>query len=81
MPAAIDDQLQEIARESFLDDDLVLTDDTTADDVPGWDSLAHVNFMYAIEEEFGVQFSEEQFTGFADIGALKRLLQAKLDGA
>ena len=69
--------LGEIFREVFLSDDIQLRPELSAKDVPGWDSLAHVNFMYTIEQEFGVQFSEDEFTGFADIGELKRMLLEK----
>ena len=44
----------------------------------GWDSLAHVNFMLSLEDEFGVEFSEDEFVGFEDIGGLKRMLATKL---
>ena len=40
--------------------------------------LAHANFMVSIENEFGVEFSEDEFVRFADIGALKRTVAAKL---
>ena len=72
------ERIQAIARDAFDDDALVLTDATTADDVPAWDSLAHVNFVYALEEEFGVQFDEDEFASFANIGELKQLLAAKV---
>ena len=62
----------------FDDDELVLTDLTTAADVEGWDSLAHVAFMYSVEEEFGVHFSDAEFGGFTDIGDLKRTLEEKV---
>jgi acyl carrier protein len=62
----------------FGDYDLVLTDATVAADVPEWDSLAHINFMYSIEEWFGVRFSEEEFAGFENVGDLKRMLKAKV---
>lgn len=74
----IDTRFQEIAREVFCDDSLVLVDSTTAGGVSGWDSLAHANFMVSIENEFGVEFSEDEFVRFADIGALKRTVAAKL---
>jgi acyl carrier protein len=73
----VHDELQEIARSTFDLDDLVLTDSTTAKEVPGWDSLAHVSFMYSVEEQFGVRFSEDEFAGFEDIGALKRMISEK----
>lgn len=77
----LDERLQEIARSTFDLDDLVLTDSTAATDVPGWDSLAHVSFMYSVEEQFGVRFSEDEFVGFSDIGALKQLIRDKLPSA
>ena len=74
----IDTRLQEIAREVFSDDSLVLTDSTKPIAVSGWDSLAHVNFILSVENEFGVEFSEDEFVGFDDIGGLKRMLGGKL---
>jgi len=74
----IDERIEEIARDIFADDELVMTDATVARDVRGWDSLAHVNFMYSLEEAFDVQFSEDEFVGFENVGALKRMLAAKI---
>jgi len=71
-------RLEEIARGIFDDATLVLSDSTVAADIPGWDSLGHVNFMFSLEEEFGVRFSEQEFIGFENIGALKRMLVEKL---
>jgi acyl carrier protein len=73
----VHERLEEIARKVFADDSLLLTDSTRAADVPGWDSLAHVNFVYSVEEEFGVQLSDDEFVGFEDIGDLKRIISAK----
>jgi acyl carrier protein len=78
---ALDEQLQQIARDVFADDSLVLSDAMQATDVPAWDSLAHVNFIYSIEEAFDVRFSEEEFTGFANVGELKAILRRKLEPA
>ena len=74
----IDARLQEIARDVLGDDSLVLTDATKPVDVPDWDSVAHVNLMLSLETEFGVEFSEDEFVGFEDIGGLKRMLAEKL---
>jgi acyl carrier protein len=37
-------------------DDLELEDETTADQVPGWDSLSHVRVLAAIEKAYGFRF-------------------------
>ena len=75
--ASLHDRLEEIFQTVFGDDALVLTDDTTAADIPGWDSVAHINLMFTIEQTFGVQFAGAELGDLDSIGALKRLLASK----
>lgn len=37
-----------------------INEDSSSDDIEGWDSLRHMNLVLALEEEFGVEFGEEQ---------------------
>jgi acyl carrier protein len=71
----VNDRLQTIFRTVMEDDDLVLTDDLAAADVPSWDSIAHVSLMFTIESEFGVQFDDDQLTGFRNVGELRRFVE------
>jgi acyl carrier protein len=71
-------RLTEVFRTVFGDDELEVRDDLTAEQVPDWDSLAHVNLMFAIEEEFGVHFRDHEFGQFADVGALRRFLEERV---
>jgi len=73
----LNDQLEELFREVFGDDDIVLTDETTAHDIAGWDSVAHINLMCSIEQRFGVQFTGNELAELQNIGALKQLLADK----
>lgn len=50
-------QVQDVFREELEVDDLVLTDETTADDVEEWDSLSHVQLVVALEKSFGIKFT------------------------
>jgi acyl carrier protein len=68
------ERLEEVFQTVFNDDDLSLTDATTAADVDGWDSVAHINLMFAIESEFGMQFRGNQLAEFGNIGELKSFL-------
>lgn len=49
-------------------------------EVPAWDSLAHIEIVYAIEESLDVTFSEEELTTFdgstAIVVAVRRHLAA-----
>jgi acyl-CoA synthetase (AMP-forming)/AMP-acid ligase II/acyl carrier protein len=56
---------------------VVLTDTTSAPDVPGWDSLNHLNLMFTIESEFGVEFAGNELADFRNIGELKRYLETR----
>lgn len=71
---SVHDRMVTVFREVLGDDELVLTDETTALDVPGWDSLAHITIMFSLESEFGVEFSDDQLTAFHDVGELRRFL-------
>lgn len=71
-------RLQQVMRELFDDDDLEIRDDLTAEEVPDWDSLAHVRLIVAVEKEFGVRFSSGEVGDIEDVGALVRLIEGKL---
>jgi acyl carrier protein len=73
----IHQRLEHVFRTVFNNDDLVLTDQTTASDVPGWDSVEHINLMFSLEEEFGMQFVGHELAELQDIGAHKRLLEQR----
>ncbi len=72
----VHDELERVFRDVFGDESIVLTDETTAADVPGWDSLGHINLMFSLEERFGVQFEGNQLAEFANVGELERFLEA-----
>lgn len=71
------ERLQEILRALFSDDTITLVDDTSPSDISGWDSLVTVNFLFAVEQEFKIVFSEEEYGQFETIGQLKEQLAAK----
>ncbi len=71
---SVEQRMQQVIRDVLRDDDLVLSDDTTANEVEGWDSLAHINIMFLLESEFGVQFTDEQLNSFRNVGELRRYL-------
>lgn len=75
----IDVQLQEIFRSVLRIPDLTLTDQLTADEVPGWDSISHVRLMVAVEATFKVSFSASQLAMLENVGDLKRLLRSLIE--
>lgn len=74
----LDEQLEAVFQDHFNDPALELTDDTTAADIPGWDSLAHISLVFRLEEEFDVMFASDEAMTLANVGDLKRLLKEKV---
>ena len=66
-----------ILRELRLED-WQIEDETTAAEVPGWDSLNHANIIFAVESAFGVRFSNLEVLRLHNIGDLQNLLDSKL---
>jgi acyl carrier protein len=72
------EQLTEIFRDLFDDDTLVLRPETTAADVPGWDSFNHVNLIVAVEARFNIKFKTAEIEGLRNIGHLVEVIESKL---
>lgn len=64
------EQVQEIFRDILDDEDLILTDNTTAHDVDGWDSLSHIQLVVAMEKHFKIKFSAKEILSWKNVGEL-----------
>jgi len=73
-------RLTEIFRDLFADDDIVLTSETTADDIKGWDSFNHISVIVAVETRFGVKMTTSEIEGLSNVGALVAAIQRKVNG-
>lgn len=50
-----------------------ITRETTADDVPGWDSIAHVYIVLEIERKLGIKLPADEVFSLANVGELADL--------
>jgi acyl carrier protein len=62
--------LTRILRDLLFDDSIVLTMETRREDVPNWDSFNYINFIVAIEMEFGMKFKIADIESFENVGAI-----------
>lgn len=60
--------IQQVFRDVFGDDQLVLRDEMTAADIDGWDSLAHLNLVIALEKRLGIKFATAEISRMKDDG-------------
>ena len=68
-------EVQEIFRDNFDDDSIVLTDATSAADIDDWDSLEQINLLTTIEKKYGLKFNLADVRNLANIGDMVDLLE------
>lgn len=72
-------KLQEVFCDILDNEDIVLENSTTADDIEEWDSLAHVQIVAEVEKVFGVKFTSYEITSWIDIEELVDCIASKLN--
>lgn len=70
--------LTEVFRDIFDDDSLTLRRELTAGDVAGWDSMAHVRLILAVERRFKVRLPSTKVAGLKNVGELMDLINTCL---
>jgi acyl carrier protein len=71
-------ELTPIFHEVFDDDSVVITRQTTANDIDAWDSLSHMNMVMAVEVKFGIRFALGELQSLKNVGDLIDLTEKKL---
>ena len=51
---------------------MALADDTVASDMDGWDSLAHMKLLVALEDEYNISFLLSELTAPGNVGGTRR---------
>ncbi len=73
------ERLTRIFRDVFENESIVVRDNMTSGDIEGWDSLSHIDLLYAIEKEFGIVFTiGEAGSALRNVGELRGLIEKKV---
>ena len=63
-------RLNAVFADVFDDEELTVSDETTAADVEGWDSLVHITLIDAVEEEFDISFDMKTIVKLKNVGEM-----------
>jgi acyl carrier protein len=74
----VSEKLKSVILEELELDDFDIVDTTTADKVPGWDSLRHVRVILAVEQAYGVRFRTLEVIRLKKVGDLQALIDRKI---
>ena len=70
-------EVQDIFRDIFDIDDLVISNATNKNEIEDWDSLNNINLVSAVEQEFKIQFAIGELRTLKDVGAMVDLMMTK----
>ena len=72
-------QVYEIFKDVLDKEDLVLNDQSTANDVEEWDSLAHIHLVVALERKFNIHFSSKEIQSWDNVGEMLDSIFSKVN--
>ena len=64
------ERVNNVFREVFDDESIIVTDTTTAEDIEDWDSFEHINLVVAIEDEFGFKIPMGKVLTMKNVGEM-----------
>ena len=71
-------KLTSVFRTVFTNNTLVLTNELSAKDVDGWNSLSHMMLISEIEDVFAIKFKLKDLNKMKNVGDIIEIIMSKL---
>ena len=72
------EKLNNVFRDVFDDESIVVKPETTSNDIEDWDSLEHINLIVAVENEFGIKFNMGEVTTMKNVGEMVDIILSRI---
>jgi len=70
-------KLQDIFRDIFDEDTLVISDKTSPSDIEAWDSLNHILLLSTVQDEFKIIITLEEMQSKINVESLVKIILTK----
>ena len=71
-------KMETIFQDILDNEDIKLSESTTAADVEDWDSLNHIQLVVGIEKSFKIKFTTQEINAWNKVGDIAASIKAKL---
>ena len=72
------EQVSNVFADILDEDNITLSESSTADDVEGWDSLTHVQLVVAAERKFKIRFTAKEIQSWKNVGEMIDSISSKI---
>lgn len=76
--AEILEKVQGIFCDVFDNEELLVTAETSPDDVEDWNSLSYIQLVVAIERNFGLKFTSKEILSWGNVGEMCKEIAKKM---
>jgi acyl carrier protein len=73
-------ELLQVFRDVFDDEEMTISPEMTAADYEEWDSLAQIQLIVAVERKFNIRFSTDEVLRLKNVGEFAALTESKRGG-
>ena len=71
-------RLQEIFRDIFDNNELIISNKTSSEDIESWDSLNHILLLNVVEKEFNIKINLAEMQDTNDVSSIVNLIINKI---
>ncbi len=66
--------INEIFRDVFDDEELLIGEETNSEDIEDWDSLEHIELVINMEKKFSLKFNIKEVNALENVGQMVDLI-------